>query len=288
MTRHRSDGPPDGPADAPPGIVDGRPVDAPLLGLAAFYADGDEAGRLTSGRTIGTLELLRTREILRAHLPPPPAAVLDVGGGPGVHARWLTDDGHHVVVVDAVERHVRQARDLGLTATVGDARRLAQGDASFDAVLLLGPLYHLPEAADRVRAWQEALRVVRPGGLVAAAALNRYARLLDPAATAALDVATTGLLHRADGPTSYYHSPAELLDEAGRAGLSEPAVYGVQGPAFTALRTEERHTGARDLGADALEAALAAARFADAHPELVFTSMHLLAVAHRPAEPGPR
>ncbi|GAA2807125.1 class I SAM-dependent methyltransferase [Kitasatospora sp. CM 4170] len=102
-----------------------------------------------------------------------------------------------MAVVDAVEQHVRQARDQGLTATAGDARQLTQGDCSFDAVLLLGPLYHLPDAADRARAWQEARRVVRPGGVVAAAALNRYARLLDPGATGARE-----LLLRAERPCS--------------------------------------------------------------------------------------
>ena len=41
----------------------------------------------------------------------------------------------------------------GVTATIGDARALEQADATFDAVLLFGPLYHLPERADRVQAW---------------------------------------------------------------------------------------------------------------------------------------
>ncbi|MFF3216866.1 class I SAM-dependent methyltransferase [Streptomyces sp. NPDC002886] len=255
--------------------------------ITAFYGGGDEATRLTSGRTIGTLELLRTRELLRRRLPDPPADILDVGGGPGVHARWLTDDGHRVTVVDPVEEHVRRARDDGLTAVVGDARRLDQEDASFDAVLLLGPLYHLPDASGRARAWREAHRTVRPGGLVAAAALNRYARLLDPGADGALEVAATGLRTRRNGPTTSYHLLAELCEEARQAGLADPVVHGLQGPAYAALKARERHTGRRNFGPEVLEEALAAARFADGHPELAVTSMHLLALAHRPAPAGP-
>jgi SAM-dependent methyltransferase len=58
---------------------------------------------------------------------------------------------------------------------VSDARDLDLGDASVDAVLLLGPLYHLRRRADRVRALSEARRVVRPGGPVFAAAISRWA-----------------------------------------------------------------------------------------------------------------
>ena len=52
-------------------------------------------------------------------------------------------------------------------------------DASVDAVLLLGPLYHLTERADRVRALAEGRRVLRPGGVLAAAAISRYASAVD-------------------------------------------------------------------------------------------------------------
>lgn len=253
-----------------------------LPDITAFYGDGDEAVRLTSGRTIGTIELVRTQELLRAHLPPAPASVLDVGGGPGVHARRLTDRGYRVLVVDPVEQHVRQARAQGLAAIVGDARNLRHADGSFDAVLMLGPLYHLPDGSGRARAWREARRVVRPGGLVAAAALNRYAKLLDLDSPAALDIAATGLRVRRDGPTTYYHDLAELGAEARQAGLDHLGIHGVHGPAYEALRAEERRTGRRDLGEQVCEAALAAARFADGHPELAVSSLHLLAFARRP------
>ncbi|MFJ9810513.1 class I SAM-dependent methyltransferase [Streptomyces sp. NPDC101158] len=253
-----------------------------LPDITAFYDAGDEYGRLISGRTTGTIELVRTRELLRAHLPPLPASVLDVGGGPGVHARWLADSGYQVLVVDPVEKHVRQARRQGLAAVVGDARQLDQADLSFDAVLMLGPLYHLPEGAGRARAWREAHRVVKPGGLVAAAALNRYAKLMDLDSPHALDIAATGLRVRLNGPTTYYHDPSELCAEAGQAGLGDLAVYGLHGPAYEALRAEERRTGKKNLGAQALRTALAAARFADGRPELVVSSLHLLAVVRRP------
>ncbi len=112
----------------------------------AYYDRGGEARRLFRGH--GTLELARTQEILLRHLPSPPAAVLDVGGGPGVYACWLAAQGYRVTLIDAVPLHVEQARAASArqpTAPVmgwrvGDARRLEESDASVEVVLLLGPL----------------------------------------------------------------------------------------------------------------------------------------------------
>src|SRR3954470_12877843 len=132
-----------------------------------FYtASYRESERLVRTR----LEFVRTRELLRARLPPPPARVLDVGGGTGAHAQWLARDGYSAELIDLVPAHVEAARRAGLNARVGDARSL---DGAHDITLLLGPLYHLPRAADRARALAEAARVTR--GLVAAAAISRFA-----------------------------------------------------------------------------------------------------------------
>ncbi|MEK8226827.1 hypothetical protein NKG05_13180 [Oerskovia sp. M15] len=54
-----------------------------------FYTDRyREEGRLHRTAN-GRLELLRTRELLSRSLPSAPAWIVDVGGGTGVHARWL-------------------------------------------------------------------------------------------------------------------------------------------------------------------------------------------------------
>lgn len=85
---------------------------------------------------------------------------------------------------------------------VGDARSLPWPDATYGAALLAGPLYHLPPA-DRARALREAVRVVRPGGVVAAVAINRYANLFG--------AAIANQLHQrrqiVDDITTYGYSP---------------------------------------------------------------------------------
>src|SRR5262249_7294160 len=140
--------------------------------IRAYYESGVERERLAGGTS--RIEYERTKDLLGRHLPPSPARVLDVGGGPGVYAEWLADAGYDVRLVDASPLHVRQALERAagrFIAVEGDARNLADADASYDAVVLLGPLYHLTERDDRLRALREARRGPRPRGVGAAAAV---------------------------------------------------------------------------------------------------------------------
>jgi ubiquinone/menaquinone biosynthesis C-methylase UbiE len=138
--------------------------------IAAYYAQGLERDRLASGP--GALEFARTRALLEQYLPPVPAVIADVGGGPGRYAVWLAERGYRVDLVDPVALHVAQARMAAssrpgaalASAEVGDARALRLPDANADAVLLLGPLYHLAERAERLQVLAEARRVCRQGG----------------------------------------------------------------------------------------------------------------------------
>lgn len=217
--------------------------------ITAHYEHERESERLRRGN--GRLELLRTQEIIRRHLPSGRLRILDVGGGAGVHAEWLADDGHEVHLIDPVSHHVDEARRLGgpgrrITAEVGDARALPAEDGSVDALLMLGPLYHLTERHDRLRALQEARRVVRPNGITFVAAISRFASLLDglsrqslfdPAFRAIVENDLWDGQHRnPDGrphwfTTAYFHHPDELRDEAAAAGLECVAVVGVEGVA---------------------------------------------------------
>ncbi|MFZ3559737.1 class I SAM-dependent methyltransferase [Streptomyces sp. BH055] len=254
--------------------------------LAYYSTRFDEHARLTSSAA-GVLELVRTQELLRRHLPAAPASVLDVGGGPGTHARWLVEDGYRVHLVDPVEPHVREAAHAGCTVELGDARALSAADSSYDVVLLLGPLYHLPEPADRERVLTEALRVVRPGGLVVAAGIQRFAALFDHASLGRLHldgreersgrVLATGRNEGREFTFAYFHRAEELAAEVRGAGFGDIRLYGVEGPADSVLKAAEAATGRRiPEQSDVFASALAAARVAEAHPELLVASSHLL------------
>jgi ubiquinone/menaquinone biosynthesis C-methylase UbiE len=124
--------------------------------VANYYAHAPEEDRLLQG--IGLLEEARTRELIQRYAPQPPAGVLDVGGGAGAYSFWLAELGYTVHLVDATPRLVAEAqrretskRSLA-SCRVGDARALEFPDEFADFLLLLGPLYHLTDAADRVKA----------------------------------------------------------------------------------------------------------------------------------------
>lgn len=259
--------------------------------LDYYTTKRDEAARLVDAAD-GRLEMLRTQELLRRHLPSAPADVLDVGGGTGAHSLWLAADGHRVRMVDPVEHHVDAARGAGLDAKVADARDLPFEDCVFDVVFVAGPMYHLIEREDRDQALAEARRVLRPGGLVAVAAINRYASFFENAAIGVLDregaqaavdaIARTGILFqppRHHFTTAYFHEPAQLLTEVAEAGFGGGVVYSVEGPAWGLLKAAERN-GEKVTNDDPLfQSVLAAARLAEPFPALMASASHLLAVA---------
>lgn len=253
--------------------------------IRRYYQDTySEADRL-SGSPHGRAEFTRTQELLRRLLPPSPAVVLDVGGGPGTHARWLAEDGYTVHLIDLLLVHARVARgSAAVTASVGDARRLAARDAIADAVLLLGPLYHLTERADRLTALREAARVTRPGGMVIAAGISRNAALMDLTVqgrvTAGnlpglLDAYATGHNDVRSGfTTAYYHSPGELADDVSAADLGRPQVFGIEGPLWPVLDAVGAQVADPIFGN-----AMACARAFEADPAIMGASAHLLAAA---------
>ena len=112
-----------------------------------------------------------------------------------------------------------------------------------DCVLLLGPLYHLVDAADRRTALGEATRVLRPGGVLFAAGISRYASTLDGLVRDLFsDDRFARIVERdlQDGQhrnpterldyftTAYFHRPEELLLEVLSAGFAAEELFGIE------------------------------------------------------------
>jgi ubiquinone/menaquinone biosynthesis C-methylase UbiE len=166
--------------------------------------------------------------------------------------------GYQVHLRDLMPLHIEQAIKAAdaqsnnplASAQVGDALTLDFADASADVVLLLGPLYHLTEHADRVKALREAYRVLKPGGVVLTATISRFASFLDGLHRGFLaDDYFAELVERdlIDGQhrnpkqlpgyfaTAYFHHPDEIAAEVAEAGFSVDGPINVEGPAgFTA------------------------------------------------------
>jgi len=209
-----------------------------------------------------------------------------------------------VRVIEPVESHIDQVQAQahehglgGLTAVVGDARELPEAEGSHDAVLLLGPLYHLTERADRVRAFTEAVRVARPGGAVIAVGISRFASLIDGLKRQTLDDPQfRSIVERdlADGQhrnpdvvahpefftTAYFHLPSELEDEAITAGLTNTQMFAVEGPSWILENAGD------------LPNQLFAARAVESEPSLLAATSHFMVAGvtsdqSQPQRPAP-
>ncbi len=264
--------------------------------ITAYYERLAEPGRL-GATPWGKLEYLRTWDVLMRELPAPPAQILDVGGAAGVYAAPLGGMGYDVHLIDPLDEHVAMASILvRTTATLGDARDLPVPDASADAVLMLGPLYHLTERADRVKAWQEAARVSKPGAVIVAATISRYASMLDgfvkgylrePAFGEMLERPLAEGVHENLGggkpewfTTAYFHLPNEAAEEAADAGLAVKRVVSVEGPLWMlADRLDSWITGEDETEETTL---LTWLRRVEEEPGLLGSSSHLLTICRNP------
>jgi ubiquinone/menaquinone biosynthesis C-methylase UbiE len=265
--------------------------------MHGHYSSCEERERLSGGA--GRLELLRSQEIITRFLPGPPAVILDVGGGAGVYSFWLAERGYETHLIDPVELHIEQAREqcqqsgaaAPASVSIGDARRLGRADASVDAVLLLGPLYHLTSRDDRVLALSEAGRVLKPGGVVFAATISRFVSLLeglnrnlldDPAFVSIVDRDLREGQHRnpsghpAYFTTAFFHRPDEIPQEIEDADLVHETTLAVEGPLWMATEFDRQWDDPeqRRLLLDFL-------RRVETEPSILGVSAHMLTVARR-------
>jgi ubiquinone/menaquinone biosynthesis C-methylase UbiE len=265
--------------------------------IQKHYESVDEAGRLD--HTENEIEKVRTQELLAWYLPPPPADILDLGGGAGVYAFWLAERGYQVNLIDGTPRHIEQARAAAQQAgayplasiEVGDARQLALEDNSFDGVLLFGPLYHLTKRGDRITALRETLRVLRPGGVLMAASINRFASTIAGMLEGLVNDETFTPIYEQDlrdgqhrNPTdntaffttAYFHYPQELIDELLESGFRFEALLAVEGPARLTKNFAEQW-GIPEMR----ERILKIVRHVEAEPTLWGVSAHIMAIGKK-------
>ena len=133
------------------------------------------------------IEFEITKRLLLRHLPKPPAKILDLGGGPGHYSFWLAKLGYSVTLFDLSEENIKFAREKDSynkehieAYVVGNALDLRIiEDSKYDAVLIMGPLYHLTDITDRNRVVENALKVLKPDGIVASTFISVYAPIID-------------------------------------------------------------------------------------------------------------
>jgi SAM-dependent methyltransferase len=215
----------------------------------------------------------------------------------------LAQEGYEVHLIDPYMPHVQAATaasaaqpDAPLASVaIGDARELPFAEESADAVLLLGPLYHLPAAHDRAHALVEARRVLRSGGVLLAAGISRFASTFDGVRLGLIaDPTFEGIVagdlldgvRRNPDPDgrpewftlSYLHRPEELGDELRTAGLMDVQVLAIEGPGSF------QNLGALLDDPASRTAVLRAIRRVETEPTLLGSSAHLMAIGHTPID----
>jgi ubiquinone/menaquinone biosynthesis C-methylase UbiE len=220
--------------------------------ILAHYGSASESTRLDSA--LGQLEFRRTQFLIKQYLAPPPLTILDVGGGAGVYSLWLASEGYTVHLIDVVPKHIEQALQAASqsqhpfeSASVGDARSLKHSNESVDAVLLLGPLYHLLDRDHRMLALREAHRVLKESGILFAVGISRFASTLDGMWRKLLDDpdfvpivqkdlkdgqhknTTNKLDYFTD---AFFHLPLDLRSEVEQAGFTVETLSAIEGPAW--------------------------------------------------------
>jgi ubiquinone/menaquinone biosynthesis C-methylase UbiE len=248
--------------------------------IEAHYLQGGESERLSN--EWGELERFRTQAILARHLPSAPAVILDVGGGAGAYAFPLAKQGYEVHLIDPVELHLEQARSYAEASGVSLAS---------DAVLLLGPMYHLVERSDRLQVLLEARRVLKPRGVLFAASISRFASLIDGLSRGFFQDAEFCKIVEADlthgqhrNPTNqpayfttaYFHRPEEFAAEVGGAGFGDIQILAIEGPAWCTAQF-------RDAWKDALQRQklLEFLSLIEGESSIQGASAHVMAVAIR-------
>lgn len=259
------------------------------------YNTGKEKGRLYKG--IGLVEFARTKEVLCEQLPKPKAVVYDIGGAYGEYSYYLTDLGYDVYLYDLSEKNIEMSQEMGRElgiflkcAEVADARSIPRPDNSADAILLLGPMYHIMEREERHLCLKECYRLLKPGGKLFTAGISRYAttlkyicrydyqpviddidfyRMLE-------NTVKTGVHTRKPMGMAYFHKPEELADEIITAGFTNTDTRGVLGPATMIRNLDEAWKDENKR-----EAIMRIVRLLEKEESMMGSSTHFLVIAEK-------
>lgn len=195
-------------------------------------------------------EFLLTTYMMEKHIHPGDR-VLDIGGGPGRYAIHFAKLGCDVTLVDLSQGNIALAREkadeagVRIRAYAADCLELdALSLGQFDHVFLMGPLYHLQDEVDRVRAVELALTQLKPGGLFYASFILAFAGILydlknagyvvkdcaDPAGRHLIDCIIEGRNYVGPAFTHacFYHQD-EILPFMARFALEKLHLFGQEG-----------------------------------------------------------
>lgn len=149
--------------------------------IVNYYENSNEDSRITNTNS-SKVEFTVTTNVLNQYIEKH-HKILELGAGTGVYSFYYAERGNEVIATDLTPKHVEIIKEklhkrdnkLNLSAEIADATNLSQYESeSFDVVTCFGPMYHLTDENDRIKCIQESLRVLKKGGLLAVAYINKH------------------------------------------------------------------------------------------------------------------
>lgn len=216
--------------------------------IDTFYTKASEESRLEKG--MGIFEFERIKSLITRFLPKKNATIIDVGGGTGKYSEWLAKQGHHVTMIEPVDKHLQLAEQRAnklknkFKVVKGASQQLDLKSHTADLVILHGPLYHLQQEEDRIATIAEAKRVLKKGGIVLGFAINHAASTVaglmqglihkKPFLEMCAEELTTGIhTPPAEYPwllaEAFYHKPSQLKKEFLSQELEIETLIAVEG-----------------------------------------------------------
>lgn len=154
----------------PKHFMEGYTADSDTALVQEIYRRKDENDRLIKSQA-ARVEFLTTVKYIEKYLKPG-AKILDVGAGAGEYSLYFAGKGYTVSALELADANIAAFRakmtgEEPIDLVQGNALDLSRYESdSFDIVLLLGPLYHLHEEADKLRCIEEAKRVCKKNGKI--------------------------------------------------------------------------------------------------------------------------
>lgn len=144
--------------------------------LIKYYNKFNEAKRLNSKH--GNIEFITAMKYIKKYLKKDDK-IIDIGAGCGKYTLSLYDEGYNIEAVELVKHNLKVIEKKNKNIKLYNLNALDLSkikDESYDITLLFGPMYHLIDDNDKIKALNEAKRITKSGGYIFVSyCLNEFA-----------------------------------------------------------------------------------------------------------------
>jgi len=111
--------------------------------------------------------------------------ILDIGGGPGRYSLYYAMKGCDVTLIDLSSENVNFAIkkskeiNVNINAISGDAREVNKlVNGPFDHIFVMGPMYHLLDEKDRIKALNAAITLLKDKGMIYVSFIHMFSGMI--------------------------------------------------------------------------------------------------------------